>query len=85
MAVWYAVGCNAVGLAVPPNERSDFWGPSIASVVELPFKGNPTTHRERVYVGDSFLLEKTGKILNEKTGKITLLIPVLLTIPFHIA
>ena len=26
MAVWYAVGCNAVGLAVPPNERSDFWG-----------------------------------------------------------
>ena len=64
MAVWYAVGCNAVGLAVPPNERSDFWGERSGEVAKGQQALSQPSPLSRGFWGD-FLIEKTGKNLHK--------------------
>ena len=67
MAVWYAVGCNAVGWRAP-KKRSDYRGGSAAACgVHWPQSQLPP--QPPAIWGGKTLIEKTGKILNEKTGK----------------
>ena len=72
MAVWYAVGCNAVGLA-----GRDRKGARAQRGVGSCFKSNPIPTALAEVNGVSFeattrfniSTEKTGKILIKKTGK----------------